>query len=61
MIEDTMNMSRQPGPRPNRFRRFRRFRPRNYHMNRINNIGLLLYPPIQIVPPIYPYPYFPII
>ena len=62
MVEDTMNMSRQPRPRPNRFRRFG---PRNYPINRINNIGLLPYPPIPIIPPIYPYPYpypyFPII
>ena len=62
MMENTMNMSRQPGTGSNRYRRFR---PRNYPVNRIGNVGLLPYPPIPIIPPIYPipypYPYYPIL
>lgn len=54
MMENTMNMSRQPGTGSNRYRRFR---PRNYPVNRIGNVGLLPYPPIPIIPPIYPIPY----
>lgn len=62
MMENTMNMSRQPGTGSNRYRRFS---PRNYPVNRIGNVGLLPYPPIPIIPPIYPipypYPYYPIL
>ena len=46
-------MNRGPGPN-----RYRRFGPRNYPVNRINNIGLVPYP--LIIPPFYPYPIYPI-
>lgn len=57
MMEDKIDMSRSPYRAPNRYRRFR---PRRYPINRVANIGLLPYPPIPIVPPIYPYPYYPL-
>ena len=59
MMENNMDMSRRPYQGPNRYRRFR---PRNYPIRRINNVGLLPYPPVPIGPPIfpYPYPYYPI-
>ena len=53
MIENTDGMNRGPGSN-----RYRRFGPRNYPVNRINNIGLVPYP--LIIPPFYPYPIYPI-
>lgn len=55
--ENENNQLRQPPGGYNRPNRYRRFRRRNYPIGGINRIGLLPYP---YIPPVYPYPFYPI-